>query len=103
MNPINLANRLTFFTQMGILILATVISSLIYSLFFFVPLLYVVGPEHNFGNLKTIQHTIEMKLSTWWASPSSSRDPPQPSSSVSDDSKNNATSDNPDSNPDLSP
>mmetsp|Transcript_11771 Transcript_11771/g.14369 ORF Transcript_11771/g.14369 Transcript_11771/m.14369 type:complete len:133 (+) Transcript_11771:1972-2370(+) len=50
--------QLTFFTQMGILILSTIISSLIYSLFFFVPLLYVMGPQANNGNLRAIQHYI---------------------------------------------
>lgn len=48
--------QLTFFTQMGILILATIISSLIYSLFFYMPLLYTLGPVGEFGNLTAMYH-----------------------------------------------
>jgi len=47
--------QLTFFTQMAILIIATVLASIIYSLFFFVPLLYILGPEGDFGSLRQIR------------------------------------------------
>mmetsp|Transcript_8250 Transcript_8250/g.25531 ORF Transcript_8250/g.25531 Transcript_8250/m.25531 type:complete len:1071 (+) Transcript_8250:228-3440(+) len=53
-----LACQLTFFTQMGILILSTIVSSLVYSLFFYMPLLYTFGPEGDFGNLSAMKHAV---------------------------------------------
>ncbi|KAJ1456616.1 hypothetical protein M885DRAFT_482537 [Pelagophyceae sp. CCMP2097] len=40
-----------FFTQMATLIVATILFSLAFSIFFFMPLLYVAGPEHDQGNV----------------------------------------------------
>lgn len=56
-----LACQLTFFTQMGILILSTIVSSLVFSLFFYVPLLYTIGPDGDFGSVSAIKHAIQRR------------------------------------------
>lgn len=48
------ACQLTFFTKMAALIVATILLSYVYSLGFFMAVLYVIGPERNQGNLHSI-------------------------------------------------
>jgi len=93
-----LLTQLTFFSQMGILILATVISSLIYSLFFFVPLLYVAGPEGAFGNLKTIQHAIERACRHVCCKSKTADQPPRRDEEEPDEEEPNEEEPNDDSN-----
>ena len=46
-----LACQLTFFVQMAILIVFTVVLSILMALFFYVPLLFAYGPQHDQGNI----------------------------------------------------
>ena len=49
---------MVFFSKMAFMITTTIILSLFWSLFFFMPVLYLAGPQGKTGNIK---HMIGMK------------------------------------------
>jgi len=53
---------LTMFFKFGILVIATIIFSIFYSLGFFAALCHVIGPLGNFGNLNYIYIVIKEKI-----------------------------------------
>merc|ERR1712066_744437 len=46
--------QMSFFTQMSTLISITIVYSLIYTLFFFMCLMRIAGPEHRFGDIGVV-------------------------------------------------
>jgi len=46
--------QLTFFFKMALLIVLTIIFSLFYALFFFMPMLLLIGPDTTFGNIGSL-------------------------------------------------
>jgi len=54
--------QMTFFTQMSTLISITIAYSLIYTLFFFMCILRIAGPEHRFGDVWAILAWARSKM-----------------------------------------
>ena len=62
------ACQLRFFYKMAALIVSTILLSYIYSLGFFMALLYVAGPEMDEGNVVVYYHRVKAQLTQWWES-----------------------------------
>ena len=45
---------LTFFLKMGTIMCVTIFFSYVYSMFFFMPLLFIMGPHGSFGSIQFI-------------------------------------------------
>lgn len=77
-----LGAKIYFFFQFGVFILVTIMFSLLYSIFWFTPLLSVIGPERNVGSLtpyykwlwQKVVPCVDLWLSTTEASLPTSRE-----------------------------
>lgn len=57
-----LGAKIYFFFEFGIFILVTILCSLVYSMFWFTPLLSVIGPEGDLGSLYPFYHWLWGKI-----------------------------------------